>query len=459
MSENITKDQVPVVTNEKEPVRMEASLLNQCESAYRRGTKAYALGLLLSGKHAAAYVRVRMLGGAERKGAVGAIKGRLNEHSEKDVDVNKLIGAWEAYALLSGDTEGKGLAKGKITYGAIRDGWRQLVSRASTGERTEAWHLPAGVEDACRAAWSTSVVENWKLARIQSEVAGLLAKAQEVASNLAKVAAEQAATEQAAAAAAATAADAEAKAQESALENAKAALLTAADPAGAGEIENADLTARLQKGVEEAAASAEAAKRRRAEMEFAQEQAAREAARRKDEERNAARLETEAKARAAVKAAAVVPETAKPAKGKGSKATKSETPAKAGVSSPEPTTTARPAAAPEAPVDMLKRLAKVSGSRDFAETLAQVIHGTEDPLNVLGYLARALLQGVPAWGPDYTPDDVVKGMLLYWEGSANLTDTAKRAVTAAVDVFEASEPAGSEATDPEAEEATAPAAA
>src|SRR5262249_25224173 len=110
-----------------------AGTLKACVSAYRKGEKAERAGLLLAGKHAGDYIRMRLTLGDKRQGVVQALEGKLAEYSSTAVDANRLVACYHTYRLLAQETGLDELPDGKagpaqtVPYGHYRDAWVQCV--------------------------------------------------------------------------------------------------------------------------------------------------------------------------------------------------------------------------------------------------------------------------------------------------------------------------------------------
>jgi hypothetical protein len=152
------------LTPEQEEQRVEearkaaAATLKAASKAYRKGEKAYRDGLLEAGKQVASYIVQRLELGDKREAATDTAKLELQQYASGKVDVNELVGVYQAYRVLAVEP---GVTV-DVPYGHYRDAWRQLVSRSTVDGRgvgkpgSESWALLPGIEAAALAAFATA---------------------------------------------------------------------------------------------------------------------------------------------------------------------------------------------------------------------------------------------------------------------------------------------------------------
>ena len=348
-----------------------ASTLKAVVRAYRQGEKAYRAGLLEAGRLADQYLRQRLALGDKRKAAVQTLEGQLSQYASDTVDVNRLVGCYQAYRLLAEgllpgaeqDTKEAKAARAnvdQVPYGHYRDAWRQLVQRARPDTAEEEWVLLPGLEEQARALYAKAVADHLSLAAVQEQVRGLQRQYADAQAAKARQEAQQA-EEQAraklaevrAAAEAAEKAEAQARAKAQEAERAKAeekARLTAE-----AEQAKAELLARQQ------ALAASHAERAQAEAARARaEQVAQEAA--KAAERALAKA-TKAAEAATARATAKVTKAGTPSTSPAEKATVSGN---------------------------LLATAKTGTAKDVAGMCLELITGSDTPDDVLEHLLRQL---------------------------------------------------------------------
>src|SRR5262245_32048850 len=81
-------------------------LLKAAAKAFAKGESSYAQGLLDAGRLCSEYVAKRLQLSHKRAAAVQAIEGALAQYATDSVQANRLIGCWQAHALLTTDNPG-----------------------------------------------------------------------------------------------------------------------------------------------------------------------------------------------------------------------------------------------------------------------------------------------------------------------------------------------------------------
>ncbi len=370
------------------------------KQAYRRGEKAYALGLLGSGMYAHRVVVGKLRLGDKRKSGVQLVESTLAPWSSDAVDANRLIRCWAAHHLLG---VGQGLAepldagKGRktgpadaVAYGVYRDCWSKLVDRADKDTAQEHYVLLAGLEGECRACFRDATEKGLSKDAVAEKVAQLVADHQRLEQERADRAAEEA-REKAREAEEATRAERERLA---AAEAERKAAEKAAREAEEAARREKDAEARKEAEGKAAAAKAAAEAKRRAEEAQRQqmEQQRREEARAKEEERKAAARQAEAEAerkrladKAAKKAERKAGEGDRPAGEK-----------------PQPSPEARQG-------ENLLRAAAKATPKDLGDMVKGMVQGHEDPQAALYEAVLALAAGATK---ALTADDVVRTVFL-----------------------------------------------
>jgi hypothetical protein len=394
--------------------------LRLCVKAYRQGERAYARGLLDAGKLASAYIAQRLTLGDKRAAAVQTLEGQLAKYASSPVDVNRLVGCWEAHRLLAVEqglttapAKGKPAPADAVPYGHYRDAWMRLVERHGKDTPQEGWVLLPSLEADCRALYAEALKGGLSKAAVEERVRTLLnhhGAAQKRAADEAKAKAD---AEAAARAAEAAKAKAEREAAEAKVREAEAAAKAGQDAATAGA-----LNASLQ-------ATAEALRERQRQEQAAQaaaDQAARDKAAVDKWARGAEEWDRKAREKAQREADKA-----------GRKATKA--PAPAGDPAPKPEC--------HAGENILATLAKSAGkatAKDYAGLVADCVVRHPDPLAVTHDLVSALAVRADK-AAEYGADDVLEAMLAGLDGHACLSGKAKRAVKAALLVLASKSPA------------------
>ncbi len=172
----------------EEAARAEADkTLKALVKSYRAGEAAYRKGLLEAGRLAHAYVVQRLTLRDKRDAAVQAVAGELAKWSSSKVDVNRLIQAYHASALLA-EPLAAGLADSKedkalkaaleaVPYGHYRDVWGEMVTRQDGGTPAERWALLAGMEEECAALFVRATRDRLSKDAAKAAVKQLLAEA------------------------------------------------------------------------------------------------------------------------------------------------------------------------------------------------------------------------------------------------------------------------------------------
>jgi membrane protein involved in colicin uptake len=368
--------------------------LDAMVKCYRRGERAYSLGLLGSGMYAHRVVVAKMRLRDKRRGGVQAVESTLAPYATDVVDCGRLIRCWAAHQLLGveqGLAEPLDVFKGRkvgpadsIPYGHYRDAWSRLVHRAAKDTATEHYTLLPGLEEECRKVFREGTEASWTKEAAAEHAQGLVLRHQRLEQEAADKAAEEARAKREAAEEAnreqrerAEEANRERKAAEQVAREANDAVKRAKDD---------DTRREAEAKAAEARQEAEA-KRKTAEAErFAAEQARREEARAKEEARQADKRKAEAEAKR------------KAAEGKADrKATKGS-----GSDKPGPSPEARQG-------ENLLKSGSAATAKDLAGMVRAMVQGNADPHAAL-YEVMAALCGEPSKG--LTADDVVRTVFL-----------------------------------------------
>jgi hypothetical protein len=380
-----------------------ADTLKATVRAYRHGERAYRNGLLDAGKLADLYVHQRLTLGDKRAAAVQALEGALAAYSSTVVDVNRLIGCYQAFRLLAEETglttppaKGKPAPADAVPYGHYRDAWCRLVTRQAKDTPQECWVLLPGLEADCKAAFAKAMSDVLSKAAVEEMARTLLTHHEAAAAEAVRQAKHAA----------------EAKARQAAQEAARQRQELAAKHAAAERAAQEAAQAKRSSGVESAelTANAEAARqellakqRETIAAEERERQAKAEAARREKEAAEAAKRQQEAEAKAAERNRKAAEKAA--AKGGEKPATVDTTPG-AEQGKPE----ARPQLG-----NLLKAAGKAGTAKDVADMAAELVTGSE------------------------APDDVLEQLLVILAAHGEMSKTSKRACQAALVVLKRQE--------------------
>jgi hypothetical protein len=138
---------------------------------YRKGEKAYRTGLLEAGRLCDLYCHQCMALGDKRAAAAQALEGELAKWSSTTVEVNRLIGCYQAYRLL---VEEPAVKADSVAYGTYRDAWCLLVERHLMDTPAVGWRLLVGLEAECRELFARAAKDGLSKAACQDGVKGLL---------------------------------------------------------------------------------------------------------------------------------------------------------------------------------------------------------------------------------------------------------------------------------------------
>lgn len=358
------------------------SVLKAAVRAYRRGEKAYAAGLLESGRLVGQYLVQRMALKATRANAVKAVEGELARWSSSTVDANRLVKCYHAFHLLA-ETQPDVKAE-NVPYGTYRDAYAQLVVGQDVGTPQEHWTLLPGLETECLAVFAKCTQNRLSRDDVATEVKAIVRLYAERLAEAAKAQAEAKAAAEVEAKAALQAAkvDADKLAEEKA--KADAAVQTA----------TAETKATLTQAAEEAKAALLAKQRELVEA--------------------AAKAEADGKASALAASLAKKAEEAKAKAAAKELARAQKVAAAAAEKAPESTGNPTPATTSEPRAPSVKATAKVSVAKDYAEM-------------VVGFVMEH---------PE--PDDVLEAILHGLKATGDMGKVATRAIDAALAIFTAS---------------------